>query len=291
MTSRTTKQAARAYQKAHDVPYAEALRHVMQTEDASSEHTSGGLNPVDQEQVSDFGPIGQHGGEEDLIFDLGTGLLPNTGFHPRSVPARWGPAEAMQKALPATLGVYGEPAAGKTIYLMTLVRNHLASVPTLVVSGESAPKVDAMTSLGNPGFVRQARAAEDFGSPGDQEILATFEDRLNEALTEEVRVVVYDDGPEQSLSWLLRTARSRGLTVLFTSRDVERGHEGKVLPGRRLPEATATVMLDHLQGRPDLTWAGTDRSWVRKAGREPMSLLRPEDPYLPHAFSQASEAE
>lgn len=47
MTSRTTKQAARAYQKAHGVPYAEALRRVMETETppaeaAPHEHIAGG---------------------------------------------------------------------------------------------------------------------------------------------------------------------------------------------------------------------------------------------------------
>ena len=47
MTSRTTKQAARAYQKAHGVPYAEALRRVMEAETppaepAAREHIAGG---------------------------------------------------------------------------------------------------------------------------------------------------------------------------------------------------------------------------------------------------------
>jgi hypothetical protein len=47
MTSRTTKQAARAYQKAHKVPYAEALRRVMEAETppaepAAHEHIAGG---------------------------------------------------------------------------------------------------------------------------------------------------------------------------------------------------------------------------------------------------------
>lgn len=295
MTSRTTKQAARAYQKAHGVPYAEALRRVLQVEETATEATDGrgslgqvpGMfqgKPLDRSEPILFDPLteeiitAQASGE--LVFNLGTGLLPETGFYRNTVPAQWAPAEAMQADRAATLGVYGESRAGKTVYLMTLVRDHLATVPTLVVSRESYPSGDGIAVLGDPEFVREARTAEGSASPHDQETLAAFQEKLDDALAEGIKVVVYDDGPHQPLSDLLRTARSRGLIVLFAGHDVELAIDGRAEPGRRLPEAAVTVMLDRQRERSVPSWVGVEKSWVRKAGRESMPLLRPEDPYL-----------
>lgn len=300
MTSRTTKQAARAYQKTHGVPYAEALRRVMQAEPDAPEQavsidpkgplvqevegTRVSLNPG---PGSAFDPLAfpdARSGQtldEELVFDLGTGLLPDTGFFPTSVAARWVPGEAMREGRAATLGVYGQVGKGKTVYLMTLARDHLATVPTLVVSREPYPPLDGITSLDDPELVQEARLAEGSASQRAQETLAKFEQQLSEALAGGIRVVVYDDGPQEPLGNLLRTARSKGIVVLFTSHDVDRDRDGTWSPGRSLPEAAVTVLLDQRREPTAPTWVGVEQSWVRRSGHEPMTLIRPEDPYLP----------
>lgn len=64
MTSRTTKQAARAYQKAHGIPYTEALRRVMETETPPAEaspyeHITGdiGVGKGSRAEGSGRGPV------------------------------------------------------------------------------------------------------------------------------------------------------------------------------------------------------------------------------------------
>lgn len=112
MNSRTTKQAARAYQKAHGVPYTEALRRVQAAREAPA------AAPV----------------EQPLRFTLGTGTLPETGFTPTTpVPLHWTPeAESLPADGSKALCVYGGKFAGKTAYLAALVREHLADRPVVV---------------------------------------------------------------------------------------------------------------------------------------------------------------
>lgn len=278
MTSRTTKQAARAYQKAHDVPYAEALRRVMNAESASPEPSAHEVDPATLIAGRSTASSG-----EELVFNLGDGLLPDTGFTQNSVPALWAPGEAMRDGRAATLGVYGAVGMGKTVYLMTLVRDHLEAVPSLIVSREPYPSLEGVVQFDDPDLLHEARTKEGMTSSSATEAVAAVESRLDEMVAEGIRVVVYDDGPRQPLERLLRTARSRGLIILFTSYAVERGAEGNWVPREWLPEAAVTVMIDQRRERTVPTWVGIEQSWVRKAGRDAMPLLRPDDPYLPQS--------
>lgn len=301
MTSRTTKQAARAYQKTHGVPYAEALRRVMQSEDLNpSDALVGRVGKGKSAAASGHGPFtglridrtepvyidlgaGSQPTDGPMVFNLGDGLLGNTGFHSETVPASWTPAQELAEDRPATLGVYAPLGRGKTVYLATLVRDHLVGVPTLLVSQypKGFPEQEGLTVL-DPKLVRSAWETEGMADEEAQEAMRLFLDSLAAALAEGVQVVVYDDGPEEPLNWLLRESRSKALTVLFSSSDIEELRPNMVQPGARLLTPGVTVMLNPARARqvPGQPWGGIhEQSWVRKEGYDPMYLLRPQNPY------------
>lgn len=299
MTSRTTKQAARAYQKAHGVPYSEALRRVMQTEEPASMDLVSGAVGEGKSAVSSKGqfvgvpvarnePVyidpraGTRQEDDPLVLRLGDGLLGNTGFHPETVPALWAPAQELAQDKPATLGVYAKFGRGKTVYLATLVRDFLVGVPTLLVTPypRSFPEQESLEVL-DPELVSSAWESEGGVDGESRERVRLFEERLAAAAAD-VQVIVYDGGPETTLNWLLRESRSKAWAVLFSSSDVEELRLGLAHPGPRLLTPGITVMLNPAGARqvPGQPWGGIDeQSWVRKDGHDPMPLLRPQNPH------------
>lgn len=305
MTSRTTKQAARAYQKAHDVPYSEALRRVMQPEEPN---LKGGVGRVGKGKsaASAKGPVagftkhttspvhfdlldyensgGGHSTADPVVLNLGTGILGNTGFHPHSVPATWSPARTVAEDRPATLGVYGRGGEGKSVYLSTLARNHLVGVPTLVVAAfpQHFPEQEGMTFLDSR-VVRNAMYSDGDRSEADRENLYAFEEVLTAAIVDGApQVIICDDCPEGPLNRLIRRSRSQGVAILFSSLNVEEvrtdGTDRVFQPGSRVLSPEVTVMLNPVGARHPRggAWGGSyEQSWVRKHGYDPMPLIRP----------------
>lgn len=288
MVSRTTKQAARAYQKAHDVPYAEALRRVMQSEEPSPSAyaaESGPYTGVVEEWRGEpvyFDPVASKPTTEPLVLNLGAGILGNTGFHPDSVPATWSPGRALAESRPATLGVYARGGQGKSVYLSTLARNHLVGVPTLVVTPftQNFSEQEGMSFLDSR-VTLDAMRNEGVRGDAAQESRYAFEEALNSAIADGApQVVIYDDGPEESLNRLIRLSRSEGLIVLFSSLDVEdfRPTLRTFRPGARIATPEVTVMLNPVGAPHPRTgpWGGEyEQSWVCKRGYSPMLLARP----------------
>lgn len=295
MTSRTTKQAARAYKKAHDVPYSEALRRVMQADEPNSEIVAGeagrgktqgvfkGFVKNPREPV--YFDIGDSQlAEGPLVFNLGTGILGNTGFHPHSVPATWSPARTVAEDRPATLGVYGRGGEGKSVYLSTLARNHLVGIPTLVVAAfpQHFPEQEGMTFLDSR-VVRNAMYSDGDRSEADRENLYAFEEVLTAAIVDGApHVIICDDCPEGPLNRLIRRSRSQGVAILFSSLNVEEvrtdGTDRVFQPGSRVLSPEVTVMLNPVGARHPRggAWGGSyEQSWVRRHGYDPMPLIRP----------------
>lgn len=301
MVSRTTKQAARAYQKAHGAPYAEALRRVMQIEEASpSDYVAGGVGTGKSTSASEApyaGVVDESRGEPVYfdpsdgkypigppVFNLGTGILGNTGFHPASVPAAWTPARSLAEDGPATLGVYGRGGEGKSVYLSALARNHLVGVPTLVVAAfpQHFPEQEGMTFLDSR-VIRNAMYSDGDRSEADRENLYAFEEALTAAIVDGApQVIICDDCPEGPLNRLIRRSRSQGVAILFSSLNVEEvrtdGTDRVFQPGSRVLSPEVTVMLNPVGARHPRggAWGGSyEQSWVRRHGYDPMPLIRP----------------
>lgn len=301
MVSRTTKQAARAYQKAHGAPYAEALRRVMQIEEASpSDYVAGGVGTGKGTSASEapyaggvdesrgepvyFGPSDGKYPTGPPVFNLGTGILGNTGFHLASVPAAWTPARSLAEDGPATLGVYGRGGEGKSVYLSALARNHLVGVPTLVVSPfpQHFPEQEGMTYLDSQVVLSAMHSVED-RSEAERETLYEFEEALTAAIANGApQVIICDDCPEEPLNRLIRRSRKESLIVLFSSLNVEEvrtDESGRVFqPGPRVLSPEVTVMLNPVGAKHprEGAWGGAyEQSWVRKRGYDPMPLIRP----------------
>lgn len=112
MTSRSIQKEARAYMDEYGVPYTEALRRVRE----SREDRSPGMR--------------------QLVFTLGAGVFPETGFDLKTrAPVCWSPGT---KQLPGdgagSLCVYGhrDGSVSRSLYLSTLVRGSLASSPAVI---------------------------------------------------------------------------------------------------------------------------------------------------------------
>lgn len=304
MTSRTTKQAAREYQKAHGVPYTEALRRVIGGQapgeadagvGASSKRTVW-LDPLNDlvesldrqagvpvETVDLSGP----GQEGPLVFELGAGLLPDTGFTPAMVPARWIPMEEVRRDHPATLGVHGVPGSGKSVYLATLARNHLEGVPTVLVTDHPGgfPDQEGLTSV-DPALM-VAYGQNDPSTAEGEDAASTLQEAVEAALSSTgAHVVVYDLSArslseDSVLQKLLRTSRSRGLVVLYSVMESRRSAAAPLVSSFE----QATVVVNPHSLSPFERSEQYDGSWVCKAGHEQMPLILP-GPYLPGQVQQ-----
>lgn len=287
MSSRTTKQAARAYQKAHGVPYAEALRRVMQ-EEAFSSVAPGSETDPGELVVGEAGmgktiplkPVHLDPSQAGRVC-LGTGKMPHTGLSPTTAELWWYPWHDMDQHHAATLGVYGKGGTGKTCYLVSLVHQNFHAKKTLVVTPlpqnyaelEDAEFID-------PDLVRSAVHSAGATDEESQETMRRFDEAIDAALNRGVEVIIYDEGPQSRLIRLSQLSRSKRLVVLFTSLDVltpmtwELPH-GKVVPSDQAVPATVTVVLDSIPSSP--LEGGDDRSWVCRTGHknEPVPLLRP----------------
>lgn len=121
MTSHTTKQEARAYQRAHGVPYAEARRRVM----------NGDAPPPEQTQAAPSWSAARG-------YGLTVGSTPETGegvpWVRRGRNASLHPSDG-SAVPPPTLGVFGPTNSGRTSLVRSLVQQ-ADPAPTLILCTE-----------------------------------------------------------------------------------------------------------------------------------------------------------
>lgn len=267
MTSRTTKQAARAYQKAHGVPYAEALRAIMKSDDATASPIE---NPTSQGQ-SDNPETNWHR-KVHFASPEATGLIlgevqsgkttPNWPALPQEivlgdlylssmldlrahawagrstlipdntrVPLTWNLRQHATAGPSPVLGVYGTYGTGKSFYLASLVRKNLTGVPTLVVTAHPSnyPEQDGLTYY--------VPDRDDYGVPAPADPEAV----LSVAAERGALAVVYDHTPgsptEATETLRTLTSQAHGVLLLFAS--YEEG-PGEVVPDITVTPGTAT---------------------------------------------------
>lgn len=230
MTSRTTKQAARAYQKAHGVPYAEALRVVMggthprqADEETWLQHAE--ETRADPDQTFRFQLLDPLGDQEDvdrdeemphenvtgrpaagkqrayaapsprpLWFALGSSEI-DYGFTlngaPGQLPVDWAPGIALEEGRPPALGVYGPDGVGKTVFLATLADEVADRAPVLVVT--SHPRRYPAPRRGLQFFLPDDPDARPVAADVDPaQVIATARDLAAEHPSGEMPVVIFD---------------------------------------------------------------------------------------------------
>lgn len=197
MTSHSTKQAARAYQRAHGVPYAEARRRVM-----------GSDTPTP--------PLQQREETPSRRVELGSGLA--VGFAPASGERvgwlRRGGATSPRRpggsaVAPPTLGVFGPTGGGRTSLVRSLVQQ-ASPAPTLVLCNEDVRRSE-YTSL--PPAVSSLDPGDLFNADG------TVNSPAVEAATDGVALVVVDLADTLTAYTVLAALHSpagRAAAVAFT---------------------------------------------------------------------------
>lgn len=211
MTSRSIQKEARAYMDEYGVPYTEALRRVRE----SRENGSPGLG--------------------QLVFNLGQGVFPETGFDLKTrAPVHWLPGT---RQLPGdgagSLGVYGhrDGSVSRSLYLSTLVRGSLASKPTVIFTErpDLFPVGDNISFV-DPAIVRaimnntEGPEEAPFGSAEGAHEYFKYED------PDPGRVFVYDLNPCPSASdeYLEALLDCEYAALLYSSTDLDL--EGTPIP-------------------------------------------------------------
>lgn len=134
MTSRTTKQAARAYQRAQGVPYAEARRRVMGNLEITFPPTRGNSSPSQPRRTS----------------KLLLGYSPESGS-----PVEWSRRPLGVKRLPElpfnppVLGVYGATRGNRTALLASLIRQTHPSPVVIIADAARLPEYTERESSGS----------------------------------------------------------------------------------------------------------------------------------------------